>query len=105
MPSLNQRDAIHYITTREEFTASALSGKHKDYTPSAGRLNREEYAKLTEASASAKFIYVVYSYDTPIAWHTDAEGWYVVSQKFSVTTSKHSNYVRRAIADSLQMSN
>ena len=101
MKALNQRDAIHYITTREEFSASALSGKYKDYTPSAGRLDREEYAKLTEISADQKFIYVVYSYDTPIAWHTDAQGWYVVEQKFSVTTSKHQNFVRRAIADSL----
>lgn len=33
--------------------------------------------------------YVVYSYATPIAWWSEEHGWYVVSQKFSVTTSKH----------------
>jgi hypothetical protein len=45
--------------------------------------------------------YVVYSYHTPIAWHTP-EGWYIVAQKFSQTTSKHQNLTRRAIAESLQ---
>jgi hypothetical protein len=103
MKQLNQRDAIHYITTRQEFKASALEGwqgtASKDTARiSTGRLNAEESAKLINAAESID--YVVFSYDTPIAFHY-AEGWYVVEQKFSVTTSKHQNYVRRAIADSL----
>jgi hypothetical protein len=105
MPALNQRDAIHYIANRDEFTASALSGKFKDYTPSEGRLNREEYSLLESAMNESKIAFVVFSYGTPIAWHTDARGWYVVEQKFSVTTSKHQNLTRRAIADSLQGAN
>jgi hypothetical protein len=105
MKQLNQRDAIHYISTRDEFKASALSGTFKDYTPSEGRLNREEYEILEAAMNESKIAFVVFSYGTPIAWHTDAEGWYVVSQKFSVTTSKHQNLTRRAIADSLQGAN
>jgi hypothetical protein len=101
MPALNQRDAIHYISTGREFTASALSGNSvKEYTPNAGRLDREEYAKLIEATSRPEWVYVVYSYGTPIAWRTN-EAWYVVEQKFSVTTSKHQNYTRRAIAESL----
>ena len=104
MKQMNQRDAIHYIATGQEFTASALSGYHTNYTPQAGRLNAEEYAKLVDASANRKFVYVVYSYGTPIAWRTN-EAWYVVEQKFTVTTSKHQNYTRRAIAESLQGAN
>jgi hypothetical protein len=42
--------------------------------------------------------YTIYSYDTPIAWHTPS-GWYVVGQKFSTTTSCHQGQVRRAIAE------
>jgi hypothetical protein len=96
MPQLNQRDAIHYIANREEFTASALSGTAD--IMSAGRLNNEEAEKYNK---ERDFIhYVVYSYNTPIAWHT-LGGWYIVSQKFSQTTSKHQNLTRRAIADSL----
>ena len=96
MPALNQRDAIHYIATREEFTASALSGSR--YSLGAGRLNGEEDYKFYSSVNSMDFI--VYSYGTPIAWHTP-EGWYVVAQKFSQTTSKHQNLTRRAIAESL----
>jgi len=102
MPALNQKDAEHYIATRQEFKASALSGKFEQYRPQTGRLNVWESDKLTESREGSEGMYVVYSYDTPIAWHTATLGWYVVSQKFSVTTSKHQNLIKRAIADSLQ---
>lgn len=102
MPALNQKDAEHYIATRKQFTASALRGSScKGWVPEAGRLNAEEYAKLDQTVRyGSEWVYVVWSYDTPIAWF-DEEGWYVVSQKFSVTTSKHQNLIKRAIADSL----
>ena len=101
MPQLNQRDAIHYIATGQQFKASALSGSSfKKYTVDAGRLNAEEYAKLNEATHGEEWVYVVFSYGTPIAWRTN-EAWYVVEQKFSVTTSKHQNLTRRAIAECL----
>jgi hypothetical protein len=106
MKQMNQRDAMHYIANRDEFQASALSGQYKSWTPEGAWLNSEDYAKLQEATKDRpELVYVVYSYRTPIAWHTDAEGWYVVSQKFSPTTSKHQGYVRRAIAESLQGAN
>jgi hypothetical protein len=103
MPQLNQRDAEHYIATRQEFKASALTGVNANENGllgAFGRLNAEEFAQFKQDEIRVN--YIVYSYGTPIAWHTDAEGWYVVSQKFSVTTSKHQNLTRRAIADSLQ---
>lgn len=97
MPALNQRDAIHYIATRQEFKASALSGS--TYSLGAGRLSGTELQKFCDEVNFLK--YAVYSYGTPIAWY-NVGGWYIVEQKFSVTTSKHQNYVRRAIAESLQ---
>jgi hypothetical protein len=101
MKQMNQRDAIHYIATRQEFRASALEGwqgtANKDSAQRGrGRLDDEETSKML--SVADTIDYVVFSYDTPIAWHSE-EGWYVVEQKFSVTTSKHQNYVRRAIAE------
>ena len=100
---MNQRDAEHYIATRQEFTASALSGRFEVIKSSqSGRLDREEQAELARAEyLSIGGLYVVYSYGTPIAWR-GLEGWYVVSQKFSQTTSKHQNLTRRAIAESLE---
>jgi hypothetical protein len=41
--------------------------------------------------------FIVYSYSTPIAWHSYS-GWFMPNCKYSVTTSKHQNYVRRAVA-------
>lgn len=107
MKQINQRDAEYYISTRQDFRASALEGwqgtASKDSArTSTGRLNAEESAKLINAAQIMD--YVVFSYDTPIAWHTFA-GWYIVEQKFSVTTSKHQNLVRRAVAESLQGAN
>ena len=101
MKQLNQRDAIHYIATRQEFKASALMGTFAH--TGAGRLQGKELATYDADKVGIDFI--VYSYGTPIAWHTLNFGWYVVEQKFSVTTSKHQNYVRRAVADSLQGAN
>ena len=101
MKQINQRDAIHYIATRQEFKASALMGTFAHI--GAGRLQGKELATYEADKVGIDFI--VYSYGTPIAWHTLNFGWYVVEQKFSVTTSKHQNYVRRAIAESLQGAN
>lgn len=98
---MNQRDAIHYIATRQEFQASALSGRFERFTPQSGRLDPEEQAVLAKWAGGIGGLYVVYSYGTPIAWR-GLEGWYVVSQKFSQTTSKHQNLTRRAIAESLE---
>ena len=97
MKQINQRDAIHYITTQQEFRASALEGL-SGRTNSYGRLDIEEVAQYERVKDSID--YVVLSYRTPIAWHS-VEGWYVVEQKFSATTSKHQNYVRRALVDEL----
>jgi hypothetical protein len=100
MKQLNQRDAIHYIAIRREFKASALWGDFSKYTPQQGRLSAEEYAKLSDKFEENSF--VVWSYGTPIALCTEEGNWHLVEQKFSPTTSKHQNLIRRAIADSLQ---
>ena len=100
MPALNQRDAIHYIATRQEFKASALSGSN--YGNGAGRLSGADLERFYQDIKG--LTYAVYSYGTPIFWVSNNEP-YLVEQKFSVTTSKHQNYVRRAIADSLQGAN
>lgn len=98
MKQMNQRDAIHFIATRQEFRASALEGRV--YGVGNGRLDEQETARYNQDLNAV--MYWVYSYSTPIAWYTK-DGWYVVAQKFSSTTSKHQNYVRRAIAQANEM--
>ena len=97
MKQINQRDAEYYVSNRLDFRASALEGLD-GRTNTYGRLDAEEVAQYERVKESID--YVVLSYRTPIAWHS-AEGWYVVTQKFSVTTSKHQNLVRRAVSDKL----
>lgn len=81
---------------REEFDANGTLTSVYTLWPQSGRLNESERAQLNKDSAWARehgaALYVVYSYATPIAWvtiHGNAESVYRVSQKFSVTTSKH----------------
>ena len=97
MKQINQRDAEYYVINRLDFRASALEGLD-GRTNTYGRLDAEEVAHYEKVKESID--YVVLSYRTPIAWHS-SEGWYVVAQKFSVTTSKHQGIVRRAVASEL----
>jgi hypothetical protein len=62
------------------------------------RLWAERYMK----ACRDEHTYVVWSYDTPIAWHTidDEHGhhtWWVPNVKYPVTTTKHVTVVKRAI--------
>ena len=45
-------------------------------------------------AAKGREMYVVYSYDTPIAWGLVDGPAYCTPQRFSVTTSKGQGYVR-----------
>lgn len=92
---VNQKEAMERIANREPFEASSLSGKYMNYTPGPGRLG-DEFMRLSNEFKTGA--YIVFSYNTPIAWF-GSNGWYVVEQKFSPTTSKTQTYVRRAVAE------
>lgn len=58
---------------------------------------RSESARDTLAECrKAGIEYVIYSYSTPIAWKSGGV-WYVVSEKFSPSTTKHQSMVRGII--------
>ena len=109
---LNYKDIQDELAARFPFKGNSMSARyhwHGDFKPQHGLLCEEEIVKLEQAwQQVSKFqgIYVVYSYDTPIAWaltpispygmksYTPA---HLVDQKFSTTTSKGQGYVRRNI--------
>lgn len=62
---------------------------------SAGRLAGADRDAFD--AAWSEIDYIVFSYQTPIAWHTP-KGWHVVEQKFSATTSNHQSQVRRGLS-------
>jgi len=83
------------IASRIAFTGNNLYGVVVPYDGhiQSGQLPQEfrEQLKLDRPD------FIVYSYATPIAWHSSS-GWFMPNCKYSVTTSKHQNYVRRAVA-------
>jgi len=82
--------AAQAIRDREDFnTHGALKGRRQSPLGyyNTGRLRGADREIFLADSDTID--YVVTSYDTPIAWHSETSGWYIVKQKFSVTTSKH----------------
>jgi len=88
----NTRDAINNRTEFSNATGTLSGG-----TPGGwGLLNVEEKAKFLADRETGTLDYAVYSYKTPIAWHTE-DGWYLVSQKWGVITSTQQSFVRRTL--------
>ena len=85
-----------YIASLDPFNAGSLSGDGPRYNGGAAWPDFvKDYYNLLNREVGID--YVVYSYATPIAWHTEAGVWYIPAIKYSVTTSKHQNVVRRAV--------
>lgn len=69
------------------------------------------YWRFRENPASAEFyicgkkwgerMYVVFSYDTPIAWHAPTVGWVIPKIKYSQTTGRHQSRVSEAMVEYL----
>lgn len=77
------------LTERKSFrTSGALSGEAGPHlwSQDSGRLSGTDLERFR--SDMDAITYIVRSYATPIAWVANGEV-YMVTQKFSVTTSKH----------------
>jgi hypothetical protein len=97
MKTLNQTTnsgAAAYIASIDPFTANSMSGDGPRYN--GGAAWSDEVRKFYN-SMRENIDYVVYSYATPIAWHTFGGQWFIPDAKYSVTTSRHQNIVRRAV--------
>lgn len=90
MTYANYRAIPTLVRDRKPFTGNTMSARVIEgsdvVTP--GKLSGKDLAIFNEDRPFIR--YVVLSYSTPIAWWTGTvRGWYVVGQRFSVTTSKH----------------
>lgn len=104
--------ADDFIVARAEFRChGALRGTgrndHTGLRASAGFLPEPHRSAFHAASPrygtrpgerDTDVLYVVFSYETPIAWFTVEDGWVVPAVKYSRTTSRHQGVVRRALA-------
>jgi len=81
------RDSARYVADMKPFTGSNLSGGpivwRFGYLPDSYR------QELGAAMQAGTVDYALYSYGTPIAWHTTDAGWIIPPVKYSATTSKH----------------
>lgn len=93
--AISTKDAWKHIRDRKTFkTHGSLAG-----TPDAeyhtARLNKHDSAEYLKNIDDIDF--VVLSYATPIAWHyRSSDKWFVVREKFSITTSKHQTQIGKA---------
>jgi len=75
-------------------TYGALRGDVMDgYLPSTGRLPSAWVQRLRKEQPD----YVVFFYDTPIAWHSEKDGWTKPPVKYSVRTAQHQLRIFTAI--------
>lgn len=87
--------AVTHIANRTGFKANGtFSGSH--FGLGIGRLPADRVSGFLKAMDADDF-YVVYSYGTPIAWHAHGT-WTVPDVRYSVTTTRHQNTVRKAVA-------
>ena len=91
-----------HLANREPFrTRGSLKGETPDaawlfaFASGYGRLPRD-WARTLSARRHL-ITYVVYSYQTPIAWHDSEAGWIVPDERYSITTSRHQSTVRAAL--------
>jgi hypothetical protein len=75
----------------------ALRGEVIDYSGSAsvGRLSAEHVGLVRRSTVD----YVVYSYETPIAWHNSLTGWHMPDTCYSLTTTQHQYSIRAALSE------
>lgn len=62
-----------------------------------GRLDGAMLRRLRDMAPRVD--YMVYSYGTPIAWHTAEDGWTVHGDVYSQTTTQHSRVIELAVHD------
>jgi hypothetical protein len=102
MPVLaNQRTAGDLLICGMDFTAGNLSGSAT--FKGLGRIQSGSfYGDIINTMHNKGLVdYWVYSYNTPIAYRIKGGNeWVVFNQKWSVTTSKHTTIVKRAIKQS-----
>lgn len=101
------RKLADIIARRDSFHNSTKSFRGTAWIPSYGwrdtlsRLPQEWVdrfrADLIGDGIHPTMDYIVYSYQTPIAWHTPGTGWTVPDVTYSPTTSGHQRIIRTAV--------
>lgn len=76
-------------------TAGALRGESARTAATFGQLPWGDRAMLRQAEHDGTLAYVIYSYETPIAWRADGD-WVIPDVWYSQTTAMHQGKIRTA---------
>lgn len=88
------------VNNRKDFKRGNVSGKYHDsryFTGSVGMLD-SAYGKVLREHNHNSGVFVLYSYQTPMAWYVVEERkWYYVDHKYSPSTTQHQHAIRDAL--------
>ena len=92
------------LLARESFrTNGALKGVAKPEWIDFGMMSLEDFYTLHDDERAYEraygIDYVIYSYNTPIAWLRGDGSWFMPEADYSVTTKRHKATIRVAIAE------
>lgn len=88
-----------YIQALEPFhTGNPRGGLWGDDSSTVMHLGKLPEPYRSQIYESPGLVYVVYSYQTPIAWVTSDGKTHIPDVKYSVTTTKHQHIARKALS-------
>jgi hypothetical protein len=88
-----------YIQALEPFhTGNPRGGLWGDDSSTVMHLGKLPEPYRSQIYGSPGLVYVVYSYQTPIAWVTSDGKTHIPDVKYSVTTTKHQHITRKALS-------
>ena len=91
---------VDCLRNREPFYMASMTGGPitPDMLPSVGQLDRETAASILRASRVGLVDYIVWSYETPIAYRLTGSCWQVPDRRYSRTTTRHQHLIRMAVS-------
>lgn len=89
------------ITDRKPFNLGNVTGRMVEgHECGIGRMSAagpEEVKDFLDGIEAGSIDYAVYSYQTPIAWHTD-HGWVVTSHRYSASTNRQLSAIESVLS-------
>jgi hypothetical protein len=104
---MNQKKGVLMASQRKDFRAGNLRGfstKLPLTWISPGRMSNRAYESMLSDMEGAYQVYVVFSWDTPIAWTGNDGQWIFTDQTYSQSTTRQLNKIEMACSPAICLS-